>query len=222
MKIINLMSFFYKDNYYYQNKDSLNDVINSLNLNIDYLIKLGWQASDLIIKTNFSFSYKNISSIPFENQYSTNLFLTKIIAAYEVLKQHPDAILWQHDHDTYQIKEFNEEDLRKHITNDINLCNYWPGNNRPQGASIFYKYFSSTIKDMYNIIISTNIDLCDEKFLMHFMSNYCHDISLNLPYQYNTSITRLSHNKRYAENPYCVHGDIRHRFTRKLLNQYLK
>ena len=221
MKLINLISFFYKDSFDYINKDNLNDIIEGLKWHIDHLIDYGWKKEDLIIKTNFPFTYKDISAQPFYYQKCDNLFLTKIIAAYEVLKENPETIVWQHDNDTYQIRAFDKEHLSKHIINDVNLCNYWPGNSRPQGASVFYKFFSPTLQDMYLRIVSKNINLCDELFFMYYISHYNHSISLDLPYEYNTSITRYTHSKRSSKEPYCIHGDTKRRFDKKLFHRYM-
>lgn len=219
--MLTLISFYYKPDFFYQHKDSINAIEQSIRKNIDYLLINGWRQEDIYIKTNFEFSYKNINSISFDYTQCSNLFLTKIIAAHEILNKYPENILWQHDHDTYQLRLFNQEQLNKQLTHDINMCNYWMGNNRPQGASVFYKGLSRTLIDMYNHIITTNINLCDEKFFMYFMQKFGGSINLKMPYEYNTSLTKFTHDKRFSVYPYCVHGDLRSRFARRLFEHYV-
>lgn len=220
--MINLISFFYKPDFYYQHKDNLDIIIQSLQFHIDNLEKVGFDKSRIIIKTNFDFSYKDIVSKPFKYNNCSNLFLTKLIATYEILTEYPSEIVWQHDHDTYQIRKFDMNLLDSQLTHDINMCNYWQGNDRPQGASVFYRGLSDDIKRLYSIITETNIDLCDERLFMYFMNNYSHKINLNLPYEYNTSLTKFTSRRRFVEYPFCVHGNVlTRRFDRRLYEYYL-
>lgn len=219
--MLTLISFYYKSSFFYKHKDSIQNIEQSIKTNIDYLLDNNWNTKDIFLKTNFEFAYKNIVSIPFNYNSCNNLFLTKIIAAYEVLQHRPDDILWQHDHDTYQIRQFNTEQLYKQLTHDINMCDYWDGNDRPQGASVFYNGFSKSLVDMYNYIIETDIDLCDERFFMYFMGKYNCSINTKMSYEYNTSLTKFTHNKRFSLYPYCLHGDLRSRFDSRLFKHYL-
>jgi hypothetical protein len=220
--MLNLISFYFDHNFIYRQKDDLKTIINSLKIHIDTMHQNGWSKDQIIIKTNFDFSYKDIKSQPFKYNNFNNLFLSKIVAAYEVLSEYPEEILWQHDHDMYQLKPFDIDLLKKQLQNEVTLCNYWPNNNRPQGAGVFYRYLSQTLKDLYKYILKENINLCDELFFIFFMSNFNHDISLSLPYDYNTSITKHTATKRFSNDPFCIHGDIRRKFDKKLYHQYMR
>ena len=61
--MINLMSFYYRDNFKYQRKDNLDYIRESLKIHIDSLQLFGWNEQSLVIKTNFDFQYKNIKAI---------------------------------------------------------------------------------------------------------------------------------------------------------------
>lgn len=219
--MLTLISFYYKPDFIYKHKDHIPSIQESINTNIDYLLENNWNINSIFIKTNFDFFYKGIAYRPFEYNGCSNLFLTKIIAAYEILKQYPNEILWQHDHDTYQIRSFNTNQLNKQLTHDINMCNYWNGNDRPQGASVFYRGLSKSLTDMYNYIIKNDINLCDETFFMYFMKKYGGSINIRMSYEYNTSLTKFTHKQRFSLYPYCVHGDLRSGFCSALLHHYL-
>lgn len=220
--MLTLISFFFNPNFLYKNKDSYDSVVSGIQQNIDILLKHKWESQDIIIKTNFDFSYKNINAIKFKYTECSNLFITKIIAAYEVLEENPHSLLWLHDHDTYQIREFDMLKLDEELTHDINMCNYWPGNPRPQGASVFYKGFSQTIVDLYNQIKKTDTSLFhdDEDFFMYFAKNFGGSFNFDLSYNYNTSLTKFTHNKRFTDTPFCLHGDIKKRFERRVFLKY--
>lgn len=223
--MINLISFYYRDNFKYQRKDSLDHIRDTLKIHIDSLQQLGWNEQSLIIKTNFDFQYKNIRSIPFQyNNQIDNLFFSKIIAAYEVLSSQPDEIVWQHDHDTFQLKSFPVVDLSQSLNHDITMCSRWEGNPEPNSASVFYKGLSKTIIDIYEYIqISNNKFLSkkysDEDIYIDFIKRG-YSIDTSLSFKYNTSLTKYTSHRRKDDNPYCVHGDpFRRRWDGK---QYLK
>jgi hypothetical protein len=220
--MINLISFYYDENFKYKQKEALPSIISSLKKHIDNLETNGWNSTQLIIKTNFEFNYRGIYSELFQFKNTLNsLFLTKIIAAYEVLKQFPDEIVWSHDHDTYQIKPFNQKKIKKIIKNtDIMLCNYWPGSNTPQGASVFYNQMSETLVDMYNTIKYINSAKITDEILFSWFKHKQYNIQFNLPYEYNTSLTKYTCDKRFSNNPICVHGDLNRKFDTRKYKKY--
>lgn len=223
--MINLISFFYKPDFFYQHKDNLPYIKKNLEFHIDQLYDNGWDLSSLVLKTNFDFEYKNIISKKFYFNNCYNLFLTKIVAAYEVADEYPNEIIWQHDHDTYQIKPFDKNQLQQEIISDVNMCNYWPQNNRPQGASVFYRSISKTLIDMYNYITIPKDQFLHRKYteenVFEHFRNLGYSINTNLSYRYNTSLTKFTHNKRFSDNPYCVHGNpLSVRFDRNLYHKY--
>lgn len=227
--IINLISFYFNPSFYYKKKDSLDDIKKNIEIHIDHLSKCGWQKEQIIIKTNFNFNYRGIHNTNFIYNCCPNPFLTKIIAAYEVLSTNPNHILWQHDHDAYQLRPFNLSLLSTILVAEMNLCNYYPMKNKPQAASIFYVGMSKTLEDMYNFIRNADHKFLmrrkyyDEELIADFKSS--HSISTDLPYCYNTSLTKSTHNKRKSEIPYVVHGDLlrrfKNRFNRKIYFNYL-
>lgn len=225
MKLINLISFYYKEDFLYPHKDNLHAIKQSLYLHINNMEIFGWDKSNFVLKTNFDFAHKNIQNTPFRYNQCINLFLTKIVAAYEVLSEHPNSVLWQHDHDTYQIKAFDIAKLQKDITSDINMCQYWETNNKPQAASIFYNGMSKTLQKLYEYILLPNKDFFkykygDEEVFLHF-KNLGYDINTSLSFAYNTSLTKYTWNKRKDNNPYCLHGNlINSRFDKKQYRKY--
>jgi hypothetical protein len=222
--MINLISFYYRDNFKYQRKDSLDHIKQSLFMHIDSLNQYEWNKESLIIKTNFDFEYKGIKSIPFQyDQHIHNLFFSKIIAAYEVLLAFPNEIVWQHDHDTLQLRKF-PSDLSESLSHDITMCSRWEGNPDPNSASVFYRGMSKTLTDIYNYINIPNPLFLqkkygDEDIFIHFRKAH-YDIDTNLPFEYNTSLTKFSSRRRKSDAPFCVHGDpFRRRWDSR---QYLK
>lgn len=228
MKIINLISFYFKTDYLYRHKDDLDFIKKNLCLHIDNMEIFGWNKDNFILKTNFDFEYKGITNTPFKYNECINLFLTKIVAAYEVLSEYQDVILWQHDHDTYQIRPFNLKELNTEIVSDINMCKYWTDNNKPQSASIFYKGISTTIRDIYEYIqvpnpsFLNNTKYTDEETFMYFQ-NLGYSINTNLSFKYNTSLTKYTSSRRRSDDPYCVHGNpLRTRWDSRHYYGYLK
>jgi hypothetical protein len=228
MKIINLISFYFKPDYMYRHKDDLSFIKKNLCLHIDNMEMFGWNKDNFILKTNFDFEYKGIINTPFIYNECINLFLTKIVAAYEVLSEYPDIILWQHDHDTYQIRPFDIEKLNQEIIADINMCKYWSTNNKPQSASVFYKGMSKSIHDMYEYIqipnpqFLNNIRYTDEETFMYFQ-NLGYSINTNLSFEYNTSLTKFTSHRRKTDDPYCVHGNaLSTRWDSRNYHSYLR
>jgi hypothetical protein len=74
---------------------------------------------------------------------------------------------------------------------------------------------------MYNTIqyINNSTKITDE-ILLAWFKNKQYNISLNLPYHYNTSLTKHTFNKRFACNPFCVHGDLDRRFDGRKYKEY--
>lgn len=228
MKIVNLISFYFKTDYMYKHKDDLSFIKKNLCLHIDNMEIFGWNKDNFILKTNFDFEYKGIISTPFIYNECMNLFLTKIVAAYEVLSEYPDIILWQHDHDTYQIQSFDMKKLNTEIKSDINMCKYWNGNDKPQSASIFYKGMSKTLEDLYRYIVNGTEQkdflikgYTDEDVFWYFQK-LKYSINTNLSFEYNTSLTKYTSHRRNSQHPYCVHGDILgKRWDNKISQQYI-
>lgn len=225
--MINLISFYYSDHFKYQRKDSLDHIYDSLKTHIDSLEKFGWNNQSLIIKTNFDFKYKNIQAIPFEyNRPIDNLFFSKIIAAYEILSINPNKIVWQHDHDTLQLRQF-PSNLSESLMHDITMCSRWDGNPEPNSASVFYKGMSKTLNDIYNYInipnpIFLRNKYTDEDIFIYFQ-NAGYDIDTTLSFEYNTSLTKFTSRRRRSDNPYCVHGDpFRRRWDSREYMKYKK
>lgn len=230
--MISLMSFYFRDDYDYREKDTLEDVVSSLNRNIEFLKKCGWKKENIIVKTNFNFQHQDATHLDFVYHGLTNLFLTKIVAAYEVSLEYPNEVIWYHDHDTYQIRRFVDEEIQKILKSDINMCTWWKGNPKPQGASIFYKPENKSLKILWKELKNINtkessfwptpqFQFCDETFMLRSYDSGLINASFDLPFEYNTSITPYSSDKRFSENPYCIHGDIRKKFDKRVFNEYI-
>jgi hypothetical protein len=222
--MFNLLSFYYKDSFKYQRKDTLDHIKYTLKYQLDRCHYYNWSSKNTIIKTNFDFEYKDFKAVRFDfNKPLKNLFFSKIIAAYEVLSQYPDSIVWQHDHDTFQIKPFPDSILLSH---EINMCSRWQGNSLANSASIFYNGMSKSIKDMYEYIQIpsplVNKVYGDEDIFIHFQK-LGYSITTGLSFEYNTSLTKYTSDRRKSDDPYCVHGDIfRKRWDSRRYNAYLK
>ena len=80
---------------------------------------------------------------------------------------------------------------------------------------------SKTIINMYNTIqyINNSTKITDE-ILFAWFKNKQYNISFNLPYEYNTSLTKYTFNKRFSNNPLCVHGDLDRRFDGRKYKEY--
>lgn len=223
--MINLLSFYYKDSFKYQRKDTLDHIKYALKYQLDSCSNYNWSSKNTIIKTNFDFEHKDFKAVKFNFEKPIqNLFFSKIIAAYEVLSEYPDAVVWQHDHDTFQIKPFPESILLSH---EINMCSRWEGNSLANSASVFYKGMSKSITDAYNYIQDFRPEFLSRKFtdedIFIYFQSIGYDISTNLSYEYNTSLTKYTSHRRKSDDPYCVHGDIfRKRRDAKLYSQYIK
>lgn len=222
--MINLMSFYYETSFQYQRKDTLEQIKQSLCYHLDHYHKYNWSKDDIIIKTNFSFTYKDFKSTNFlYHKPIDNLFFSKIIAAYEVACEHPDTIIWHHDHDTFQLKPFPKSIT---LTHDINMCSRWAGNPLPNSASVFYKGLSPILKEIYEYIqVPSSVvkkARTDEDIFRHFHKSP-YSLTTTLPFEYNTSLTKYTSDRRKAIDPYCVHGDpFRRRWDARRYHEYLQ
>lgn len=88
-------------------------LIKYLRCQIDNSLRLGWKPEDIIIGTNFEFSYKDITSHILEDICDWSGFNNKYFGAAELIRRGViDSKFWLHDHDSWQIDkmEFPEFD----------------------------------------------------------------------------------------------------------------
>lgn len=218
----NLCSFFYEDSFNYKNKERLEEIHHSLKIQVEDALKYGWETKDILIWTNFPFNHLGVKNHTFSCPTPKNLFFSKIIAAFEAISMFGEnTIIWGHDHDTRQIRNFNFENyfqsyfLKNNC--DILLSDYGKNNSFPQGASIFYNGMSSFLKDSYDMCLNYDKENITDEDLILYFKDKGYNISLELDYMFNTSISRYTHKIRKSKNPVAVHGDFRRKFV---ISQY--
>jgi hypothetical protein len=131
----------------YNKFDVENDVL--IKVQIDNSLELGWRKKDIILVTNFPYSYCGISAIVISNenlcQFSRQA--SKINAILTLFKHHiiENRLYWFHDLDVFQMESMSEIDLN---IDSIATTDY--GGNDLWNTGIIF--FRKETEDIFNLI----------------------------------------------------------------------
>jgi len=86
-----------------------------MELQIDNSLELGWKREDILLYTNFEYSYNGVYSISIPNIHTefdpTSNKVPIILSLLEKGKL-PDELYWYHDFDVYQLEKFKEPPVK--------------------------------------------------------------------------------------------------------------
>lgn len=118
---------------------------------IENSLELGWSPSDIILITNFDFSYNNITAIKHDITILNKNCLTgsKMFAMRWVMDRGLDETYWAHDLDCWQASPFSESPLFK----DVGICEY--SEPKFNGGAVFWR---QSAKDIVGEIVQQIID----------------------------------------------------------------
>jgi len=109
-----------------------------INAQIDNSLSIGWNKKDIILATNFPYSYRDVESVVFDFDCDFCLTGSKTFAMVDLFKSGlitEDA--WLHDLDVWQTHKFRFPQIK-----DLGMVRYI---GRWQGGSIFLKPSSKDV-----------------------------------------------------------------------------
>lgn len=140
-------------------------------IQIDNCLDLGWKKDDLLIATDFPYSYQGINSlvVPDNLYYKFDMTSNKILAISYLIAQQAlpsNELIWYHDFDVYQVEKIKQEEIELG-DQDIGIVPY---GYKPEWnlGSIF---FNSQALDIFELIHDNILhkrksdNRCDEKAL---------------------------------------------------------
>lgn len=147
----------------------------SVQIQIDNSLDLGWNKEDILLVTDFLYSYKGITSevVPDKNYYGFDNSSNKIPAILYLIDSDflvENELYWYHDFDVYQNIRFDESDLALDAF-DMGITPY---GYKPQWnlGSIFFR---TEARDIFGLIEHTILhkrksdNRCDEKALQRLI-----------------------------------------------------
>ena len=122
-----------------------------IKIHIDNSIRLGWKPEDILLFTNFEYSYGGISAQVVDGDYdlkwdrtSNKIFVIRDLLKYGLLKE---DLYWYHDFDAYQNEPIKESELKmKGFDFGITGYGYKPQTN---GGSFFFRENTFDIFDVW-------------------------------------------------------------------------
>lgn len=173
-------------------------------IQIDNSLRLGWNKNDLLLYTNFGYSYNGVEARNIGSEFcafrprSTNTL--SIPELYRMGDIEPNETYWVHDFDAYQNAEMSVS-----LEKDIGLTTYGWSNKWCLG-SFFFKNGS---KDFFEAIKETvyKYETEDERALMALTKGNINNINdryqvLNITY--NFGMRQVEHNYAIADKPIRV------------------
>ena len=181
-------------------------LINSLKAQVDNSLRLGWDANDIIIGTNFDFEYKGVRNYTLENVCYHNPFFNKFYGMLELMEQGIlDDDFWFHDQDAWQIHDFDFPEFEGEIAGCTYV--YTPEWNT---CSMFIKKSSIDIIRYIVEFMEMNSDHkvdSDENWIAYLRRNTeISDYFTTINNRYNVGRTHMEDRYTAAELPVCVIG----------------
>ena len=178
-------------------------------IQIDNSIDLGWKKEDILLITNFPYSYNGVKSIIVDSSLYCPFrpLSTKTVTVSYLLEKdmvEKGQLYWVHDFDAYQLNPINENDLDLNSA-DVGFTDYgWS----PKWCMGSY-FFKSSAKDIFRLIkgIIYKNKAEDERALVSLLRNGHENIlerikKLNITY--NFGMRNVVHNYKIAEKPLKV------------------
>ena len=184
------------------------ELFNFLKANIDQSLRLGWKPEEIILGTNFEFSYRNVKSIKLSNVCEWSGFNNFWYGIQELFELGIiDDDIWLHDHDSWPISKFDFPEFQGEIAGcEYIKTPYW------NCSSIYLKKSSKPILDYIVDSLNANRDanVSSDEVIVGFcrfnpqspIKNYLTSINT----RYNTGITSFTERKNTAIKPIYVLG----------------
>lgn len=137
--------------YTHADKKFTGENVDLVKIHIDNSFELGWKKEDILLYTNFKYSYNGIEStvVPDDLDWSKDRTSNKIFVVDYLLKNRllDKDLYWYHDFDAYQNEVITEEELGLE-TCDLGVTGY---GYKPQvnGGSFFFRETAGDIFDLW-------------------------------------------------------------------------
>lgn len=135
-----------------------------LRAQIDNSYRLGWNKEDIVIATNFSFSYNGVNSVNLRDVCTSNVFNNKWYGMYELLAEKiVTENFWFRDQDSWQIEGFSFPEFDNYIAG----CSY-VGTSEWNTASIFVRPEAQLLLEFIRNFLEENSKLnlsTDENYI---------------------------------------------------------
>ena len=131
----------------YNNEDKTLDLIKA---QIDNSLECNWDPKDIIIATNFDFSYKGVKPYILDEICDYSQFFHKQYALLELMKKgvFENQPIWYHDLDAFQLEPFNFPQF----SGDWGTCVYPNGDGHSCQCGVIY--FKSSAQDILEHLVS--------------------------------------------------------------------
>ena len=131
----------------YNNEDKTLDLIKA---QIDNSLECNWDPKDIIIATNFDFSYKGVKPYILDEICDYSQFFHKQYALLELMKKgvFENQPIWYHDLDAFQLEPFNFPQF----SGDWGTCVYPNGDGHSCQCGVIY--FKSSAQDILEYLVS--------------------------------------------------------------------
>lgn len=181
-------------------------VENYLRAQVDNSLRLGWKKDEIIIGTNFQFTYNGVSNYKLEEVSEFNVFCNKWYGMNELVKK--EIIkddFWFHDQDSWQVEKFTFPK----IDGLIGGCTY-VYNEEWNTCSLFVKKESGELLDYIKKFIEVNRNAqadSDENYI-GILRRYKHLYSFftTLKNEYNVGKTKFEFRYKNSNLPVYVCG----------------
>ena len=124
-------------------------------IQIDNSLDLGWKRQDILLVTDFPYSYNGVKSLIIKDgvYYDFDISASKLPVIVHLLNQgiiEAGELYWAHDFDAYQLNPIDEDEL-KLANHDLGLTHYYY---KPewQFGSLFFK---DRAKDIFELLDDT-------------------------------------------------------------------
>ena len=171
---------------------NLDKVFSYLKLQVENSLNLGWKKEDIIIITNFDFSYMGVNAYKIDtdickwSSFANKLTCVNKMIKFGVIKED----FWLHDTDAFQLLPFEFPSDCK----DWGYTRHDPRRDKPQGGSGFFRKSGFDIVDkIASLILITKVKR-EEKFLPLFFKEKGENRTKKL----EESILSLSSNTKNA------------------------
>jgi hypothetical protein len=125
-----------KGGYKFRYENNLETIDGYLGLQIENSLRLGWSKSDIVLITNFSYSYMGIEANTIDEICGWSAFANKMVAVDQMVKKGViNDNFWIHDCDAYQLQPFTFPEFCK----DVGFVRHAPNRVKLQGGSVFYR-----------------------------------------------------------------------------------
>lgn len=191
----------------YQNEE----LFNYFKAQIDWSLSLGWKKTDIIIGTNFDFSYNGITNYHLYDVCKYSGFNNFWYGAYELLSADINNDIfegedfWLHDQDSWPVRYFDFPIFEGEIAG----CEY-QGTNQWNCGSIYCKNSSKYVLEYIVKLMkdNPNLDISSDEVLIGWCRfderSQISDLMKSINTRYNVGVTHFQKRFDFAEKPINV------------------